>query len=638
MINTAFKAQVQNRIDTFALGTTPLTDLLKIQTQANGLGCNTARLDAEIQARASAAAGGTSLSDLAIMGLLLQNRSDQVYYQTPVAVNAGDKLYIDALGNVRTDRTPLSAAVTSSYTNEFGQINFKLMPEGLVGGDMMNSSNNRFCVPLANGNWLVGHGFRESSGSGANLRICVVNSTFDTVLSTVKIDLISATATSWQLIGIRETSANVFRIFYTGIDNGTGNPRNLNWYVVTYNSTSHAVTNGGASNIVTNGNWRQSSAHWTRPSDLYIPIFDASNSLYVLNTATSALTQVAGVGTNGSGYESDRYDPSTFYGRILVSGAASLFKADTAVLQSLPANLTADGCFGSAWNVRCIGPQRWLCVSAGAAKLVYFNAGYTTATIYTLATAGVGNPAVLFNSGDTYTCYTGGTNSLSAAWSFDWSGVAAPTNYVADLLVPSATAQKTIENFTGFPVTNMAGRTVSFSDLLVGGTQFKLALVRANTSEYAGVEPTWFATALGSAAASGFVEVKLQANTQLVPGSVSSYQRKAHQNLLTTMRIRQGYCRIYGFTPDTTSSSLAYLPEDIASFRNADIKQSALSGAIVMLRNAKYFLQGDVDVVTPHERLFRANATSLYHVINADKPMLASFRSSASMYAQEPIV
>lgn len=639
MINATFKTQVQNRIDTFSLGTTPLADLLKIQTQSIGLGCNTTRLDAEIQARASAASGATALTDLSIMGLLLNNYKDQVYYQTPVAVNAGDKLYIDALGNVRTEQTPATAAVSGSYTNEFGPIAFKLMPEGLVGGDQMAANSNRFCVPLANGNWLVGHGYREGATTEPMMRIHVVNSTFDTVLSSTKLSLsASVSSVLWQLISLKETSANVFQLVYNGHNSDNLNANQFRYVSFAYNPVSHAITPGSMSAISTAGSWLTGTPFWSKSSDVFVAVPDALGQLFILNTVAPSLTAVAGVGTNGTGIT--RIDTVNLFGRVLVSGAPSLFKADTATLQSLPANLTADGCFGSAWTVRNIGPQRWICMSAGAVKLVYFSTDYTTATIYTLASSGLAAAVAYFQHGDTYTCYTGGATTLSNAWSFEWTGVAAPTSLITDLGLPSATAALTTDAFNGFPAISLSSRVTAMADRWSGGsTTQQMCMLRVNAAEYAGVEATWFATALTSAAASGFVEIKLQPNTQVAPGAVSTYKQKAHQNLWTTLRVRQGYARAYSSIPASTQSS--YGPsaaEDLLSFRNADYASQNVSGVKAILKNFKYGFTGNVDIISPHRKDVLASAAGVVHFVNANRPLLmAAGPTGVAMVMQEPI-
>lgn len=636
MMNSNLKTQVQARINAIT-GSTTLSELLQLQTQANGLGCDTTLLDAQIQSRSTAAGVGTSINDLTILALLAGGAKDQAYYQTPVAVNAGDKLYIDALGNVRAEQTPVTAAVSGTYTNEFGTISFKLLPEGYAGGDAMIAASNRFCIQLANGNWLVGHGYRESSGSGVNLRVHVINSTFDTVLTSTKIDLAGVSESSWQLLSIKETSANVFRLTYTGLSLGTGTPIISAWTSFAYNAVSHTVTAGSSATIDNGGNWLQSTPFWSKPGDAYMAVPDASGRLYILNTATSVLAQVAGVGTNGTGIT--RIDSTNLFGRVLVSGAPSLFKADTASLQSLPANLAADGCFGSAWTVRNLGPQRWICMNGGAVKLVYFNAAYTTATIYTLASSGLAAASAFFQHGDTYTCYSGSANTLATAWSFNWTGIAAPTALVADLGVPSATAALTADSFSGIPLVDLNSRVIAMADRWSGGsTTQQMCMLRVNAAEYAGVEATWFATALTSAAASGFVEIKLQSNTQVSPGAVSTYKQKSHQNLLTTLRTRQGYARVYSNYPAGTQSSGPTVAEDLLSYRNSDAASQNVSGMKAILKNFKYGFTGNVDIISPHRKDALSASAGVVHFVNASKPLLlAAGPSGVNMVMQEPI-
>lgn len=554
MMNSNLKAQVQARINAIA-GATTLSELLQLQTQANGLGCDTTLLDAQIQSRLTAMNGSTPINDLTIGALLAQGGKGRAYYQVPFAVAKGDKLYIDAFGTVKQQKSAGNALISASaFTNEFGQIRHIPIPERTsVGGNDDHASG--FVFLLSTGNWLIGRFYRESSSSGGTIRLMVVNSAFTQILTETKYDYtanLSVSATGANLVGVREVSANTFRVYIQATEPSNGNYIHLAYFSLAYNTTSHSVT--GASGLIIHSlsggaQWAQKRIYLTQ-GDRYVALTDGNNRVYVLDMQAATLTNYASIGAAGTGEtQFDQAGGTNVWGRVINAGTAILYRADTIATQALPSNLQADGCFGSAWSVRHIGAGRWLCVSATALKLVKFNATYTTAAIYALDTAFQApsslNVATIVVDGNNYTIGIGfGTSALSQVIAFTWDGESTPTNYRAD--VGFRVTDRANFVWPGSSPNHSMSHVITPSQKIVCSTKVddgsnvsRLAVLRVDLSEYMPHETSIFATCLTSAASGQLAEIELAANTEVAGAAgVASYFGKLHQGLLTILPVR----------------------------------------------------------------------------------------------------
>ncbi len=649
MMNSNLKTQVQARINAIT-GATTLSELLQLQTQASGLGCDTTLLDAQIQSRLTAMNGATPLNDLTLGALLAQGGKGRAYYQVPFAVSKGDKLYIDAFGTVKQQKSVGNALISASaFLNEFGQLNHIPIPErSSVGGNDSNASG--FVFLLSTGNWLIGRFYRESSSSGGTIRLIVVNSTFTQILTETKYDYtvsLGVAATGNNLVGVREVSANTFRVYFQATEPSNGNYIHLAYFSLAYNPTSHAVT-GGAGAIVHSlsggAQWAQKRIYLAQ-GDRYVSLADGTNRIYALDLQTGAVTNFASIGTAGSGdTQFDQANGTNVWGRVINAGIAILYRADTIATQALPSNLQADGCFGSSWSVRHIGGGRWLCLSATAIKLVKFNAAYTTAAIYTLDTAFQApsslNIATIVADGNNYTVGLGfGASTLSQVIAFTWDGDTAPTNYRPD---------------AGFRVTDRANfvwpgssSNHSMSHLITPSQKIvctaksddtsntsRLMVLRVDLSEYMPHETSVFATCLTAASSGQLAEIELTANTEVVGSAgIASYFGKLHQGLLTTLPVRLNRVSAGRYAYSEMS------PADQSLFHRRELSVPLTQAYLVLPADTRtlFAASGDIALITPFTKYEFAPAALGYVPVATRTICAVRTGSSPSIQAQESL-
>ncbi|MFC0047799.1 hypothetical protein [Rheinheimera tilapiae] len=649
MMNPNLKTQVQARINAIT-GATALNELLQLQTQSSGLGCDTSLLDAQIQSRLTAMNGATPINDLTLGALLAQGGKGRAYYQVPFAVAKGDKLYIDAFGTVKQQKSAGNALISANaFTNEFGQLNHIPIPErASVGGGDSHASG--FVVQLSTGNWLIGRFYRESSSSGGTIRLVVVNSTFTQIITETKYSYttdMSLAATGNNLVGVREVSANTFRVYIQATEPSTGNYIHLAYFSLAYNTTSHAVT--GASGAIVHSlsggaQWVQKRIYLAQ-GDRYVSLTDSSNRIYALDLQAGTLTNYATIGTAGTGEtQFDQANGTNVWGRVINAGTAMLYRADTIATQALPSNLLADGCFGSSWSVRHIGSGRWLCVSSTAIKLVKFNAAYTTAAIYSLDSAfqtpSSLNIATIVVDGNNYTIGIGfGPATLSQVIAFTWDGNSAPTNYRSDagfrvtdranFVWPGSSSNQSMSH-----VITPSQKVVCTAKSDDEANQSRLMILRIDLAEYMPHETSVFATCLTAAASGQLAEVELTANTEVVGSAgAASYFGKLHQGLLTTLPVR---------APRINADVYSYSemgPVDQALFHRREQSVPLTQAYLVLPADTRTLFSagGDIALLTPFSKYDFA-ATALKYVPIATRTVCAvRTGTSPSLQAQETL-
>lgn len=649
MMNSNLKTQVQARINAIT-GATTLSELLQLQTQANGLGCDIALLDAQIQAKLTAMNGTTPLNDLTVGALLAQGGKGRAYYQVPFAVAKGDKLYIDAFGAVKQQKSAGNALISgSAFQNDFGQLKHMPIPErASVGGADADASG--FVFQLSTGNWLIGRFYRESSSSGGSIRLVVVNSTFTQIITESRYNYtasLGVSATEAHLVGVREVSANTFRVYILAVEPSNGTYIHLAYFSLAYNTTSHAVT--GASGAMVHSlsggaQWVQKRIYLAQ-GDRYVSLTDSSNRIYALDLQAGTLTNYATIGTAGTGEtQFDQANGTNVWGRVISAGVAMLYRADTIATQALPSNLLADGCFGTSWTVRHIGSGRWLCISSTAIKLVKFNSAYTTALIYVLDTAfqapSSNNIATVVADGNNYTIGIGfGPSELSQVIAFTWDGAAAPTNYRAD---------------AGFRVTDRANfvwpgaSSVHAMSHVVAPSQkvvctakaddeanlSRLMILRVDLAEYMPHETLVFATCLSAAASGQLAEVELASNTEVVGSTgVASYFGRLHQGLLTTLPVR---------APRVNAGQFSYSemsPADQALFHRRELSVPLTLAYLVLPAETRtlFGATGNISLMTPFTKSDFAASAPKYVPIATKTICAVRTGSSPTIQAQESL-
>ena len=649
MINTNLKTQVQARIDAIT-GATTLSELLRIQTQANGLGCNITLLTSEIQTRLTALNGGTSLTDLTIASLLAEGKADRAYYQVPFAVSAGDKLFIDAFGQVRRRKTDYVATAAPTL---FGTAFSPLTPSAIPAGAVLATSDYSTAagaILLANGNRMILRAVRVTSPTGTQLRAVVLNP-LGAVLSeqtSPEIDgaggLLFSDQASLKIIAIREVNANVFRLYVTTAPNaGDGFNSQLAYVTLTYNNVTHAVTVAAGAAVLNRG----SGVQWAAPlmtvsqTELYVPLRDSSNRLYILNTSTSTATQVTTLSNTVTSINNGV--SGGLWGLAVSSGNRLLVKVDAAISQALPANLTADGCFAATHSVELLSGRLWVSISgAGLVKLVSFTADYAGCTIYTVGSVATSaSVATILKHNDTYTV---GLTSGSV-FAFTGTGAAAPTDFQPD----AGFRLTDRENFTSpFALTGVFRRVVHNDVMVCTGAAFnssssaRLIVLQVSPCEYMAYGTQVFATCLTAAAANGFAEVQLSSNTVVSPDAASTYSTKAHQNLLTTLAVRGPLDQIYRATASTGASvdpAARYSDKVLSKLNRADRSVLWNNVSTALDPGFTYVLSpGRFTAMTPHRRVELADgsAPSEVSVIEVDTAaVIVNIGTSLSLLSQQ---
>ncbi|HCU64547.1 MAG TPA: hypothetical protein DF774_02175 [Rheinheimera sp.] len=471
MINQNSKTQIQNRINA-ATGATTLNDLLLLRKAAEGLCCDETNLDTLIAAALNAQNGATPINQV-FAGKVAAGLRGRVAYQTPIAVKAGDELFIDALGKVKTEQYPMRGAValTGVPTDPSLLGTFTAAAKGYVcTGRVQAASSGAFgaVLALSDGNLLYLFAGRGNTLDQL-LHAAVIGPDEITVLSTHQLTpLVNGSYYSNQqsVVGVFEVSANVFRVYYTTGDSDSTSAKVIRYVTLTYNTGTKGLSSAAGADVVTgsvNTDYSSSGAA-IKQGDRYVLVgVNSSGTQFCLDMLTSTVVTYTGVSTMTNMTEFDMSTPGDEYAYALNSSVPYLMKAGADARLAVPANLTTDGCFGLTWSVSLIGPRSFLAVKANnPVKLVKFSTDWASCTIYTVAGATPASvasqpssrPLVLKGDNNRYFVKT---SSIEPMFSFVWDGASSPTavdlttGWLATVPVASFFAKK-------FPVLTSADR------------------------------------------------------------------------------------------------------------------------------------------------------------------------------------
>ncbi len=529
MINSNLKTQVQARINAITTGTT-LAELLRIRQAAKGLNCDETLLNNEVTAKLNALSGATSLDDLVAAGVLTDGPSNVLHYQVPHAVMPGDDLWIDGLGLVTDRQYPYSAMASAAETDgDVGSAATTAVNSFKPGVCRAGNDMASFLLALSDGNWLLGVGSEIDSASTVyGVKLYVLSADLTRIITSTTVELKqSASFTSHYTfaVGIREVSANSFRLYYWQAPVSTGNNLvSLAFHTLSYN-TSSKVFSGAAGSVIhtlATGQFKTfSGALRHNQGQRYMPLCSSFENALCLDMQAGTVTTYTGPGVNADAFtEFDETTASNEWA-VVKSGAGTPFlaKAGTSTTKALPSNLVSDGCFGSGWSVRMLEPRRFMAKRANAGvctvKLVAFDTTYDTASIWTLdaahpdkASSAIGAAFKRLDG-----LYIVENNAVGPS-QFYWDGVSAPTQY--------RTHRKTFKNLgdikagclqsshkvlrSGFAeISNTSGTTLSGTAMLV-----------VNAATYLPWAPAKIGKALTNTAASALAEIELYDNSRYV--------------------------------------------------------------------------------------------------------------------------
>ncbi|MCT6700929.1 hypothetical protein [Rheinheimera sp. 4Y26] len=544
---TNLKAQVQARIDA-ATGATSLKDLAAIRMAAEGLGCNESNTDTLIAAKLAAMNGETLLKDMLLGRKASELPQGTVLYSAPFDVSAGDDIYIDVLGKLKKKQHPVKMAVVASGVNQYlnSSSSFRTYLNTHRGGQPGGSTDLWcFSYTLQDGNIMFG----ALTGSASTNALChtfIVNPTDMAVLSyqAVNISYGSGNSSNFRGVGLREVSANTFRLYFAAASSGESNPVSITFNTLTYNPATKAVTTaagttiqtspGGAFDSVSN---KQGDRYVLMHTSIYTYCLDMQNgtvNTYSGISGVTGLSQVVQFDVDSVGYE---------YALVLVGATPKLLKAGVDSVLDIPANLAADGCVGTGWVKTRIGAGAYITrnQTTKVMKLVKFSADYTTCVIYTLSsnyegTNASNNGEAVYKKGDRYWFIP--NNLATSAVSFLWDGVNAPTGFMVSPNVspwdaPYLGGRGKVVASSADTLVNMAGVITSNSGgVLAYGAYIQLC----DAAESFSTRATKVGTAITDADANNLFELQLNAKTTFVTSSLTTDpERISHGGLVTKL-------------------------------------------------------------------------------------------------------
>lgn len=538
MINTSLRTQLQTKVSA-ATSAMSRSDLMLLRVAAQGLNIDESNLDALLTPKVDA----ITAADLPVnfveawrsLGL-----DGNVMYQFPFDTQPGDTVFIDPMGLTKKSPYPSNVVACSPVATGLQRTTWAATRVGSV---QSGRAENEFfaAVVLSDGNHLV---LSSTNNSGSvHLVFTVVDAAFEKVLhdsaATPAIVGFSNSAYS-RLLGIFETSANVFRV-YMSAPGGSGEPnsRVLGYFNLTYNTGTKQVTYSAGSAILTEASGEIGTISVPTLQGLkYTPFFRSGGDTYCLDMQAS--TTVKYTSLSGKTITAlspfDHGNTGNEFARAVNSTDAvvQLVKAGVNTVQSLPANLTSDGCFSAANDVRLINDRMWLCYNATTkvVKVVEFNAAYTSCDIYsvgTLATPTPTLPRLITRQSNQYVVYGDGM-----AFSFRWASGSAPNNVKLNQRFPSTYASPLSDPV--YPVlqnTQYVAYGAALAQLDPSSTTVK-CYIRFDKAEYLPGDTKAFGVITEGAAANGWSEVALLPGTVKSSVTANSAFALTHTGLLTT--------------------------------------------------------------------------------------------------------
>jgi hypothetical protein len=553
MINQNLKTQVQNRIDA-ATGATSIDDLLLIRKSAAGLGCNEANLDAQIAARLTALGVGATAIEL-VGGNASLGLNGRIMYQTPIAVESGDQLYIDALGVVKKEKHPLSVAIAATFAsvNGVSPLNMLRGVSGLfIPGDV-SSAGAMFDFALSDGNRMIGINHRQTADN-YGVQIYVTTPDRLTILWSgfIAMQVAGFVAFYIRTIGLFEVSANTFRLFYAVPEDAGAAWRNILFHSLAYNTSTKAVTGATGSTVFTGTVGHSFVAQSAqRQGERYRALCSGVQTV-CLDMQGSTVTNYTGLpGGNATAF--DHSDPANVFARVVSGSTIKLIQAGGTTNIDLPTNLTSDGCFGAAWQPTLIGPGMYITrhSTTGQIKLVKFNSTYTTATIYSLGTSSIVNNAtnqLFVSDGSRFWIRF---NQHSPTIHFTWTGSSAPTGIDLNCgetslhRAPKITTESAVSRVIG-----AADKIIAFSAPYAGYPVSVLTqsavIMSFDAAETLPYSCTYLGTAVTAGSASSFIELQLADGLRYEHRSVGvKHNSRQHNGVLVE----------FGFVPVPTGQS-----------------------------------------------------------------------------------
>lgn len=530
MINSNLKTQVQARINAITTGTT-LAELLRIRQAAKGLNCDETLLNNEVTVKLNALSGATSLDDLVAAGVLTDGPSNVLHYQVPHAVMPGDDLWIDGLGLVTDRQYPYTAMASAAEAGgDEGSASTTVANSFKPGVVRAGNDMTSFLLALSDGNWLFGIGSElDTPATIYGVKLYVMSSDLSRIISATTVELkqsASFTSQYTYAVGVREVSANSFRLYYWQAPVSTGNNLvSLAFHTLSYNTSTKAFSAAAGSVVHTlaSGQFKTTGTGVLRHNQgqRFTPLCSSNENSLCLDMQGGTVTTYTGPGINADAItEFDETSAGNEWGIIKNgSGTPFLAKGGTSTTKALPANLVSDGCFGAGWTIRMLEPRRFMAKRANAGvctvKLVAFDTTYDTATIWTLDSAHPDTASSVIGAAFKRIdgLYIVENNAVGPS-QFYWDGASAPTQY--------RTHRKTFKNLgnikAGCLQSNHKVMRSGFAETYnnTGSTLYGSAFLCVNAAAYLPWAPAKIGKALTNTAASGIAEVELYDNSRYV--------------------------------------------------------------------------------------------------------------------------
>lgn len=581
-VNANNRTQIQARINAVT-GSTTLTDLLILKKAAEGLGCDETALETQIQARLAAAGAGTSATDL-LIGVKASGLAGRAQYTAPFAVNAGDVLYVDQMGGVRKAKHTCNALLSPRVMNN-GIGSRASAQESMICGSYQQYTA---FFKLQDGNWLL---ITPEWTFGGTLTVgfFVLSADFSSVLNSYTHD--STYSSSQQqyhyFLGLYQTAANTFRLyFFTPNSSGTSELVTICYMAFTYSSAGKSISVSNTGAYV----WAASAPIIPKMSsmsqgDRYVPFLtgtgNANYQSYVLDMLNGTLQQITGL-TSALGdmtwLQFDQYTAGNEYGIVRYSGGRKIYKASTAVLTDLPANVTS--LFANN-GVRMFAAGSYLINdSTGNLTLVKFDSSYATASFWSMgkvpSVTNAWQPS-LVTDGLRYWVYL--TNSAPIC-SFCWDGANAPYGFTIETEFKAQ--DRTALDFKGKPIINSSDVMLRLASFYANSSsQSRNAFYFFQCSEFMPHKQTPFGVCLTAAAQGAPIEVELLDGSEQSPASPSfnAIGYRHHQGVLTKLVLKDEQLNIkYGSVRNETanasrlqSSIVASQAQDKASLRGVSL-------------------------------------------------------------------
>lgn len=540
MINSSIRTQLQAKINAATSGTTR-SELMLMRVAAQGLNLDETNLDTLIGPKVDSVVAGDSAINFVEAWRAL-GLDGNVMYPTSFDTQRGDLLYVDPMGVAKKSPYPSGvvacAPVAATFVNT-GSSKWDVTRKG--GFNPGSHSTLRAAFTLSDGNHLLLAGYSTGS-TNASVAAVVVDSAFENVLQdTTFSPMVDADiSVNSVFIGMFEVSANVFRVYISVPGTGeTSNGRKIGYFSITYNTSTKQVSySAGAALLTETSGTFGSSPVKTLQGQRYVPVkLDGSVATYCLDLQTATLVKYTSLNSKATTVSPfDHGSAGNEYARVVnaTDGVTQIVKAGVNTVQSLPANLTADGCFSSANTVHLVGTGMWLCYNATTRviKLVKFDSTYATCSIYTVGTlAAVGGefPLMITQQSDFFVAYGDGL-----AVSFRWTGSSAPTRINMNQRFPTASAP--ISDNT-HPVDASTGYVAHSAAVMGAGTPllWSKCYLKFDKAEYLPMATKAFGVVIEGATAGSLSEVALLPGSFKTPNIQSAVTAVHHNGIMTVL-------------------------------------------------------------------------------------------------------